>query len=104
HITVLPTSSHELSLDEKFLTKVKTSVEANMGNFTFDVEKLSEEVSLSRAPLSRKLKALTGLTPSEFIRDFRLKKAACLIRAKSDTITQICYSVGFKDQSYFTKC
>lgn len=103
-ITVLPTPSHELSLDEKFLMKVRASVEGNMGDISFDVEKLAEEISLSRAPLTRKLKALTGLTPNEFIKDLRLKKAACLIRSKSDTITQICYSVGFRDQSYFTKC
>lgn len=103
-ITVLPTSSNTMSLDEKFLQKVKAVVEMNMDNFSFDVENLAEEVNLSRAPLSRKLKALTGLSPNEFIKDLRLKKAADLIKNNSDSITQISYQVGFKDQSYFTKC
>jgi len=53
--------------------------------------------------LLRKLKALTGLAPNDFIRDLRLQKAAEMIRQKADTITQIGYAVGFNDQSYFSK-
>lgn len=103
-ITVLPSHPTEVSLDEKFLQKVKAIVENHLDDISFGVEKMTEEINLSRAPLSRKLKALTGLSPNEFIKDLRLKTAASLIQSKSDTITQICYQVGFKDQSYFTKC
>lgn len=58
---------------------------------------------LSRAQLFRKVKALLDTSPSELINDIRLQRAAVLIRAKADTLTQISYSVGFSEQSYFAK-
>jgi len=94
----------EPSLDDKFLRKVKEVVEEHISDFTFSVERLAEETNLSRAQLLRKLKALTGLAPNEFIKDLRLKRAADMILQKVDTVTQIGYAVGFNDQSYFTKC
>ncbi|SEJ59548.1 Signal transduction histidine kinase [Dyadobacter sp. SG02] len=102
-IRVHVTSSDEMSLDDKFLMKAKEIVEANMEDVLFSVEKMAEEMSLSRTQLLRKLKALTGLAPNDFIRDLRLQKAAEMIRQKADTITQIGYAVGFNDQSYFSK-
>lgn len=102
-IRVHVTASEEMSLDDKFLMKAKEIVEANMEDVLFSVEKMAEEMSLSRTQLLRKLKALTGLAPNDFIRDLRLQKAAEMIRQKADTITQIGYAVGFNDQSYFSK-
>ncbi|MHA4739006.1 hybrid sensor histidine kinase/response regulator transcription factor [Dyadobacter sp. MSC1_007] len=102
-IRVHVTSSEEMSLDDKFLMKAKEIVEANMEDVLFSVEKMAEEMNLSRTQLLRKLKALTGLAPNDFIRDLRLQKAAEMIRQKADTITQIGYAVGFNDQSYFSK-
>ncbi|HTJ51084.1 MAG TPA: ATP-binding protein [Cyclobacteriaceae bacterium] len=103
---VIPTPllKHEMSLEEKFLQKARTIVESNINDFAFGVETLSAEMHLSRTQLLRKLKALTGLSPNEFIKDLRLKRAAELILSKADTISQIGYAVGFNDQSYFTKC
>jgi signal transduction histidine kinase/DNA-binding response OmpR family regulator len=95
--------NHEPSLDEKFLKKVKSIVEKNIGNPSFGVEKMADEIHLSRAQLFRKLKAITGLSPNEFINNIRLDKAASLILAKADIVTQISYSVGYNDQSYFAK-
>nr|WP_295924467.1 response regulator [uncultured Dyadobacter sp.] len=102
-IRVHVTASEEMSLDDKFLLKAKEIVEANMEDVLFSVEKMAEEIGLSRTQLLRKLKALTGLAPNDFIRDLRLQKAAEMIRQKADTITQIGYAVGFNDQSYFSK-
>ncbi|GGM96623.1 hypothetical protein GCM10010967_32920 [Dyadobacter beijingensis] len=102
-IRVHVTSAEEMSLDDKFLLKAKEIVEANMEDVLFSVEKMAEEMNLSRTQLLRKLKALTGLAPNDFIRDLRLQKAAEMIRQKADTITQIGYAVGFNDQSYFSK-
>jgi len=104
HITVLPTSSEGVSMEEKFLQKVKTAVETSMGDCDFCVDNLADQMNLSRTQLLRKMKALTGLSPNDFIKDMRMKKAAELIATKVDTITQISYMVGFADQSYFTKC
>jgi signal transduction histidine kinase/DNA-binding response OmpR family regulator len=103
-ITVLPTSMCEASLDEKFLQRARVVVERNIGDFTFGVESMASEMNLSRTQLLRKIKALTGLSTNEFIKDLRLKRAAELILAKANTITQVGYTVGFNDQSYFTKC
>jgi AraC-like DNA-binding protein len=90
-------------LDEKFLKKAKAIVEKNIGNTSFGVEQMADEIHLSRAQLFRKLKAITGLSPNEFINNIRLDKAAALIQAKADIVTQISYSVGYSDQSYFAK-
>ncbi|SKB79206.1 ATP-binding protein [Dyadobacter psychrophilus] len=102
-IRVHVTTPEEMSLDDKFLMRAKEIVEANMEDVLFSVEKMAEDMNLSRTQLLRKLKALTGLAPNDFIRDLRLQKAAEMIRQKADTITQIGYAVGFNDQSYFSK-
>ncbi|GHN00843.1 hypothetical protein WSM22_23320 [Cytophagales bacterium WSM2-2] len=101
---VTSTLTPEASLDSKFLTRAKTVVEQCMSDFTFSVEKMADEMTLSRTQLLRKLKALTTMSPNEYIKDIRLKRAADLIQQRADTITQIGYTVGFNDQSYFTKC
>jgi DNA-binding response OmpR family regulator len=81
------------SADEKFL---RVAIEM--------VEALEAEMSMSKMQLYRKLKALTDQSPSEFIRTIRLKRAAALLGAKSGTITEIAYEVGFNNLSYFAKC
>jgi len=91
------------SLDEKFVQKVKEITEANISNFDFSVEKMADEVHLSRSQLFRKLKSVTGLTPTEFINDMRLNKAAELILTNTDKLSHIGYAVGFKEPSYFSK-
>ena len=96
-------ANHAPSLDEKFLQRSKNIVEENLGNPSFGVEQMAKEICLSRAQLFRKLKALTGLSPNEFINDIRLRKAAALILAKTDTVSQIGYAVGYNEQSYFAK-
>ena len=97
------TAVREQSLDEKFMRKVRSAIEANIGNSFFGVEMLAEEVNLSRAQLFRKLKALINMSPRDLINDIRLQRAAQLIRAKTDNVGQIGYSVGFSEQSYFAK-
>ncbi|NOS90573.1 MAG: response regulator [Cyclobacteriaceae bacterium] len=94
---------NEPSLDEKFLQKAKLVVERNISDSLFSVESLADEMHLSRAQLFRKLKAISGLSPNEFISDIRLLRAAEMIKGKVDTLTQISYSVGFNEQSYFAK-
>jgi signal transduction histidine kinase/DNA-binding response OmpR family regulator len=103
---ILDSSSEpdETSLDDLFLRKIRLMVESNMSDYTYSVEKMTYELNLSRTQLLRKLRALTGLSPNDFIKDLRLKRASQMILQKADTITQIGYAVGFNDQSYFTKC
>ncbi|HEY3430589.1 MAG TPA: response regulator, partial [Cyclobacteriaceae bacterium] len=103
-ILVPITSAQEVSLDDKFLQRIRLITEAHMSDASFSVEQLAEQAHLNRTQLLRKLKSLTGLSPNDFIKDLRLKKAADMIRQRTDTITQIGYAVGFNDQSYFSKC
>jgi len=58
---------------------------------------------MSRSPLFRKLNALTGQSPSEFIRTIRLKRAANLLEQKFGNVTQVSLEVGFNNISYFIK-
>ena len=92
------------SMDEKFLEKVTTAVETYMGEPDFNMEKFGQEVGLSRMQLHRKLKALTGESPGDFLRTTRLKKARLLLEARAGNVSEIAYEVGFNNLSYFSKC
>ena len=70
----------------------------------FNIEKGSERLGLSRVHLYRKVKGLTGVTPTDFLRNYRLKKAAELLRQKVKNINEVAYSTGFGSSAYFSKC
>jgi AraC-like DNA-binding protein len=95
--------NREASMDEKFLSKAKEIIDANIGNSNFSVRQLAHEMHLCRAQLFRKIKALCGVAPCQFIQDARLQHAARLIEWKVSTLSQIGYSVGFNEPSYFSK-
>lgn len=91
------------SYDQTLLKKALEIIENNMSNPQFGVDQMADLMGLSRASLHRKLKAITGFPPSEFIRNIRLRKAAALLASQADSVTQIGIAVGFEDQSYFSK-
>jgi AraC-like DNA-binding protein len=103
-ITLEPKQISVSSLDEKFLQKVMALIEAHMEDESFSIEDFSHEAGYSRMQFYRKLKALAGLGPSQFVRTIRLKRAAQMLSQKSDNVTQIAYSVGFRSLAYFNKC
>lgn len=71
---------------------------------TFNVEELATTLSLSRSQLFRRIKELTGQTPSEYIRNIRLERAkALLIEKKCDTVKEVAFEVGFRQTGYFSK-
>ena len=90
--------------DEEFLRKLHTIVHENLENSDFIVEDIAEQFNMSRASFYRKIKGFLNLTPNEYIRVERLKKAAQLLREKSYKVNEICYMVGFNSPSYFSKC
>ena len=92
------------SIDEKILSKITSIVEDNISNSDFNIEQLCTEAGISRRNLFRKLKALTGMSPSEFIRIIRLKRAAQLLKQKAGSVSEVAYQTGFENLSYFTKC
>jgi len=92
------------SLDEQFLKDAVAAVNAHLDDPVFDVEKLSNAIGLSSNQTYRKIKALTGQTAKEFIRNQRLKTAANLLIQKKRSVSEIIYMVGFSSPSYFTRC
>jgi AraC-like DNA-binding protein len=100
------TSGDEKSLishDQRLLRKAIALVEKKMSDPLFSVEKMAEEIGMSRTNMHRKIKAITGFPPSELIRSIRLRKAALLLLNETDSISQISFNVGFEDHSYFSK-
>ncbi len=89
------------SMDEKFLRSIMDSIESNMADMEFGVKELSEEVYMSRSQLFRKLTALTNLSPTDFIRTQKLKRAAELLRKHAATVTEIAFMVGFQNPAHF---
>lgn len=90
--------------DRKFMDKLMELMEKNLDNGELIVEDLARELAMSRSVFFKKLKALTGLSPIEFIREIRIKKAADFIRTDEYTITQVSEMVGINDSRYFSKC
>jgi AraC-like DNA-binding protein len=91
------------STEKVFIEKLTGLIEQNMSNEKFSVDKLSFEMGLSRSQLHRKLKAITDQSTTEFVRNFRLQRAAHLIKQGSGNMAEIAYAVGFSSQAYFTK-
>lgn len=91
-------------IDKNFISKVVQYVHAHIDDPDLNVERLAEELKLSRSQLYRKIKALTGQSANEFIRKIRLDKAKELIENGNETISEIGYKVGFATPSYFTRC
>ena len=91
------------SHDQRLLRKVQAIIENNLSNPLFGVEELAREIGMSRTNLHRKIKSISGFSPSEFIRNMRLKKASILLLSQSNSVSQVSFSVGFEDHSYFSK-
>ena len=92
------------SADEVFLKRAMDIIEDHMEDSEFNVNSLVKEMYISRSKLYLKLKALTGLSTSEFIRSVRLKRAVQLLNKSNYTIKEIMYMTGFNTASYFSKC
>jgi len=103
-LTIKPEVAAEPSMEQKFLLRVKGVVDNFLGDENFSVEQLSKEVGMSRAQLHRKLIALTGVSASRFVRNYRLEHAHQLLQNKVGTVSEIAYRVGYSSPAYFTKC
>lgn len=96
--------AHELTPNEIFLNKLYDFMLKNMDNNELSVEDLVREMALGRTVFFNKLKGLTGLSPVEYIRDVRIKRAAELLLEERYNITEVTYMVGMNDSRYFAKC
>ena len=97
HITIT-------TVDQKLMSRIMESIERNMDNPEYSVETLASDVSMHRMNLYRKLQSLTGMTPSEFIRTMRLKRAAQLLTDDPNlNVSEVATMVGFNTVKYFTR-
>ena len=88
--------------DKDFLNNVYQTVEKHIDDENLSVEGLSQKMVMSRTQLHRKLKALLNETPSEFIRNIRLRKAKQLLSQQVGNVTEVAFMVGFSSQKYFS--
>ena len=99
-----PQKTDEPIPGDAFLAKLLDVMERQMDNNTLTVDELVEEMGMGRTVFFNKLKNLTGLSPVEFIREMRIKRAAQLLEERQYNITEVTYMVGMNDSRYFAKC
>lgn len=92
------------TMDREFLNDLQAVLEKNLSDPDFNVEELSKRLYMSRTTVYRKIQALSGETPTDFIRYFRLKRAAQLLKSNFGSVTEVAFEVGFNSRAYFTKC
>ena len=92
------------SVDDVFMRKFMALIEESYPDSDFSIEKASDMLGLSRVHLYRKVKELTGVTPTDFLRNYRLKRAAALLREKGRNVNEVAYATGFSSPPYFSKC
>ena len=91
------------SVDDVFLQKVVKFIEENLDNELLSVDDIASKVGFSRAQLHRKLKALTNKSTRQLVNDIRLNKAKNMLKQNVGSVSEIAYSVGYSNMSYFTK-
>ena len=91
-----------LALEDAFLLKIRDVVVAHLSEPEFEMPQLERALGMSRSQIFRKVKALTGASPSVFVRSIRLHKAKALLRESALTIAEIAYDVGFSTPAYFS--
>jgi ligand-binding sensor domain-containing protein/AraC-like DNA-binding protein len=101
---IAATDNDSEQLDKILLDKAAQAVEDHLSVSEFDVSALAAAMNMSRSTLTRKLKAITGGTPLEFIRKIKMRHAYKMLEAGSKSITEIATAVGYSDRKYFTDC
>lgn len=92
------------STDELFLQKLYTIMEKHISNPELNLDSFSQDVGMSRTNLYRKIKALTNLSPGEFIRNFRLTMGAKMLKEAKLSVSDVYVAVGFNSHAYFSNC
>lgn len=101
---LMPVNKTIESVDEMFLNRLMEIIEENMDEPDFKVTDLAKKIGMSQTVLYKKIKALTDLSITDFIKSIRLKRSAQLLQSPVKmTITEIAYMVGFSDPKYFTR-
>ncbi len=91
-------------LDEQFINRLMGIIDEHIDEEEFSIDQFGKEAGMSRSQIHRKLKALTGRSPSQYLRLVRLSKAKTMIEEQRGTVSEIAYSVGFSSPAYFSRC
>ena len=91
------------AVEKEFMQRLLLALEQNLADEGFDSERLAQKMFVSRSQLHRKLRAITGQAPGEFIRMYKLKRAAQMIAENKISITQIAFEVGFGSPAQFSR-
>ncbi|MFN8346899.1 MAG: response regulator [Spirosomataceae bacterium] len=102
-IELKPTEVKVNAMDKVFIQKAKAVIDKHISESEFDVAQFAEEMNMAPVQLRRKLKALTDQTAIEFVRHYRLQRAADLLTQKAGTVSDIAFGVGFENLSYFAR-
>jgi len=92
------------SMDKVFLEKFETLLEEKYPHTDLSIEELASDMAVSVSGFYRKIKSITGKSPVEFVRLYRLKKSALLLKTTTLSITEISEETGFGTQKYFSNC
>ncbi|MFT2008519.1 two-component regulator propeller domain-containing protein [Pontibacter sp. 13R65] len=98
-----PKNTALTSPDQIFLSNLSSVLDQHLDNDNLCAEFISKEMGISHSVVYKKVKALTGLSLVEFIRDFKLKRSAQLLKEHHLSVTDVCYKVGFSDRRYFSQ-
>jgi signal transduction histidine kinase/DNA-binding response OmpR family regulator len=97
-----PGETKAVSVQQKFLLDLRQVIEDNLDNDQFGVDELGRKLAMSRSQVHRKLKALTDQPATTYIRNYRLHRAADLLKQNAGNVTEIAFLVGFNSQTYFS--
>ena len=90
--------------DKAFMKRLMAYIEQNINNSDASPEEMADATATSRSSLHRKVNRLVGMTPMEFMREARVRKACQLLRESSMAVVDIAYACGYSDPKYFSKC
>ena len=91
------------SLDEQLVKKATAYVDENISDTTITVETMAQHLGMSRVHLYKKMLSITGSTPSEFMRQIRMRRAEQLLRSSQFSVSEVAYKVGFNIPRYFSQ-
>ncbi|MEM6320850.1 MAG: tetratricopeptide repeat protein [Bacteroidota bacterium] len=90
------------TIEDAFISKIKKLIQDNLTHANFGVPQLCQQLTMSRSQVFRKVKALTGKSPTLFIRSIRLQTARRLLETTNLNVSEVAYDVGFSSPSYFS--
>jgi signal transduction histidine kinase/DNA-binding NarL/FixJ family response regulator len=103
-MTFQPAKINISPIDKEFLNELLAVINENISDPDFNVEQLGKKLYMSHSNLYRKIEAISGLSPTEFIRTYRLKRGAELLKNNFGTVLEVALEVGFSSANYFSKC